>query len=57
VAAVNPVTRLYEGDRHGEPDPANPVDLWCGGCLAWTNRRAWDRHAWHAPATHPASTP
>jgi hypothetical protein len=55
VVGVNPITRLYEGDRHGETDPGNPVDVWCGGCLAWTNRRAWGRHAWHSSAAQPAS--
>jgi len=54
VAWINPLTRYLEGDWHGEPHPAQPGDLWCAGCRAWTVERWWHRHVWHAPATHPA---
>jgi hypothetical protein len=50
MAGINQVTGYYEGDHQGEPSPANPVDLWCAGCRAWTHARALARHAWHAPA-------
>jgi len=54
VAWINPHTRYFEGDWHGEPHPSQPWDRWCAGCRAWTVECWWHRHAWHAPTTQPA---
>ena len=55
MAHLDPATRWWVGDRHGERDPTNPRDLWCAGCYAWTDQRAWRYHAGHAPAALPTS--
>jgi hypothetical protein len=55
VAGINPFTRYFEGDWHGEPHPRQPEDLWCAGCLAWTTRTWWFEHVRHHPLTRSVS--
>jgi hypothetical protein len=55
MAHLDQRTRWWIGDRHGERDPNSARDLWCGGCIAWTDESAWHRHAWHHPAGSPRS--
>jgi hypothetical protein len=50
MAHLDPASRWWVGDRHGETDPKDPRDLWCAGCHAWTRATAWRRHTWHSPA-------
>jgi hypothetical protein len=49
MAHLDPTTRWWVGDRHGEADPKASRDLWCAGCRAWTRDTAWRLHAWHHP--------
>ena len=44
MAAINPTSRLLEGDHHGEPHPNKPSHLWCAGCATWCHRAIWRRH-------------
>jgi hypothetical protein len=55
MAHLDPATRWWIGNRHGEADPTDPRDLWCAGCHAWTRASAWRRHTWHSPNIPPTS--